>query len=83
MRTTIKQSNQLLDSIKDCTGIKSRTKAEIFLYSKIAPTFKKHGFILSHYLNGKFSITVNHSDYFYISVDELFTPYMTISKHNH
>ena len=81
MRSTIKQQNKLLDDIKWAVDLRSRKEAGIFLYSNIAPAFKKYGFTLSHYLNGEFSITVNHSDYHYIGVDDLFTPYTTIAKY--
>jgi len=78
MRSTIKQQNKLLDQIKLDTGLKSRKSALEFLYSNIAPSFKKKGYSLSHYKDGCFQITKDNFRYFTIRHDDLYTPLSTI-----
>lgn len=82
MRSTIKQKNGMLDEIKDAVDLTSRKDALKFLYSNIAPAFSRYGFNLSHYLNGSFTITKDHTKYYYLKIDDLFYPFTTITKLN-
>ena len=80
-RTTQKEANALFDQLKKEYGYKSRKEARIELYKTIAPRFKKHGYDLSHYKDGIFTIS-NYEKFgfrwFRVSVFDLDTPLTTI-----
>ena len=79
-RSTIKEKNVLLDLVKKAVDLKSRKAAEIYLYSTIGVAFKEFGVNLSHYMNGSFTLTMDHANYYYASIDELLTPALTAEK---
>lgn len=80
-RTTIKEENALLDQLKGEYGYKSRKQARIELYKTIAPRFKRHGYDLSHYKDGIFTLS-NYDKFgfrwFRISAFDMDTPLTTI-----
>lgn len=80
-RTTQKEANILFDQLKSEYGYKSRKEARIALYKDIAPRFKRHGYDLSHYKDGIFTLS-NYNKYgfqwFRVSAQDLDTPLTTI-----
>jgi hypothetical protein len=86
-RTTIKQANKLIDTIKIEMGLKSRQATLAYIYGNNGPAkaFKNRGFDLSHYKDGVWSLS-NYKRFgfkwFVIAPCDLFMPKLTTDTIN-